>query len=408
MRMEILDYPPASDLRWTALKALLLRRWPSRCWCAQEFLANKNLILLCGRIEILNCLLLSTIVQLVFNRELPVFLLPQSPEDPIYLRECLASLGGLRQSIIHHQRQLTLLDLLVFSHPFSVSDTRDKFYALLGLASDSENVALVIDYSQTIEQVYTTTAIRILESSASLQILYSNLDKKNLSLPSWVPDWSTWLFGSCGMAFGANYSAHGNTVVELRVHPKENELEVAGCLFSRIVSVSTSIGPHYISSTRGASRRKKWIEEQMQLIQSLAPYPDGSDVYDTFWRTLIGNTTLHENGAEDDNKSYFGAHVLEYNITAGEEEMAREFCDAVRRRSRYRRLAVTENGYFGAILETSELGDWVCMFYGAPHVFVLRESGLNFAYIGHAYVHGVMSGEIYDSGLYQKQIITLV
>jgi hypothetical protein len=63
------------------------------------------------------------------------------------------------------------------------------------------------------------------------------------------------------------------------------------------------------------------------------------------WRTLIGKITFVEESAEEGYKALFDAHRnLSEHSTALEKVMAIEFCDAARRRSRYRRLAVTESG----------------------------------------------------------------
>ncbi|KAH6681472.1 heterokaryon incompatibility protein-domain-containing protein [Halenospora varia] len=43
-----LRLPPGPDPRYSALKRLILRGWSSRSCCSQEFVLNKNLIMLCG------------------------------------------------------------------------------------------------------------------------------------------------------------------------------------------------------------------------------------------------------------------------------------------------------------------------------------------------------------------------
>ncbi|KAH7124369.1 heterokaryon incompatibility protein-domain-containing protein [Dactylonectria macrodidyma] len=123
--------PPTFDPRWKALRGLILRSWvrqssiarvipqansvwqkASRCWCAQEFLLNENVTMMCGRIEAPDWQLIPDIVQLVFNRSLPMFCLPNSSEDPNCLRECLVSLRRLRLSIAYQGCQPDLLNLL--------------------------------------------------------------------------------------------------------------------------------------------------------------------------------------------------------------------------------------------------------------------------------------------------------
>ena len=90
--------------------------------------------------------------------------------------------------IIHEKGRFNLLGLLQFSHIFQATDPRDKVYSLLNLANDRQDLALPFDYSCTPEDLYIFVARRILETSPNLNILYSNLNKKSLNLPSWVPD----------------------------------------------------------------------------------------------------------------------------------------------------------------------------------------------------------------------------
>jgi hypothetical protein len=40
--------PPSHDPRWNALRQLYRRSWSERVWIAQEFIVNKNMILVCG------------------------------------------------------------------------------------------------------------------------------------------------------------------------------------------------------------------------------------------------------------------------------------------------------------------------------------------------------------------------
>ena len=84
-----------------------------------------------------------------------------------------------------------LLDLLIDFRASDCTDPRDKVNALLGLARARDVVGLLPDYSMTVEQVYSRTAARIIEASASLDILAVSCSAETvLNLPSWVPDWS--------------------------------------------------------------------------------------------------------------------------------------------------------------------------------------------------------------------------
>lgn len=380
-----------------------------RCWCAQEFLQNKNLTIMCGQVEICDWNLIPDVVQLVFSRHLPAFLLPRGAEDPYCLRECLVTLRHQRTFIIEEERHLDLITLLEQSHPFRASDPRDKVYALLGLAADRGEIGLPVDYTCTAEQLYINVASAILGNRPEIEFLYNNLERKSLSLPSWVPDWSTWQFGSQGtIAHHERYAASASTAVELCV--SGNQLHVAGCLVSKIARLGGVIGYYYGKADESRlGERNAWLEKQRELLRQTEPYPDGVATDEVLWRTLIGNITFHGKIAGEDYRAFYEAH-LKYGKESShaERDMARQYIDNVRRRSRYSRLAVTAKGYMGAVPRRVRVGDWICMFHGGRHLFVVRETGPNFTFIGTAYLHGLMNGEVLGLDWYEKRTITLV
>ena len=149
------------------------------------------------------------------------------------------------------------------------------------------------------------------------------------------------------------------------------------------------------------------MREQEKLVETLKPYPDGSELTEVLWKTLIGNLTFSKSPARDDYRA-FDAHIKRDQIPAKEQDMAREFIDAVRRKLRSRRLATTKIGYLAAVPEASVVGDWVCMLHGARHLFVLRENQRNFVYMGPTYVHGLMQGEVLRADWYEKRTLSLV
>jgi hypothetical protein len=76
----------------------------------------------------------------------------------------------------------------------SMQPTRDKVFALLGLASHPLGIAA--DYSKEVEAVFIDVAVRILYYSENFDIICQSQWQpfKNLTwgpgLPNWVPDFS--------------------------------------------------------------------------------------------------------------------------------------------------------------------------------------------------------------------------
>ena len=147
--------------------------------------------MMCGRVEIPDWDLIPETVQLVHERLIPRLMLARSKEDPNCLRECLPRMLQLRRYIQDDGKSLTLFSLLRQGHQFRATDPRDKIYAMLGLASDRERMALPIDYECRPEDLYIAVAKKIAVTRQGHELLYANLDKKNFSLPSRVPDWSS-------------------------------------------------------------------------------------------------------------------------------------------------------------------------------------------------------------------------
>jgi hypothetical protein len=398
---ELIHYrlPPQGDSLYAAIKAVIMRGWSNRCWCAQEFLLNKSLNIMCGR-RIVRWDFLTEFVELCWSRCLPVSLVPHAAEDPQDRARCLSKLVEMR----HISPKGTFFaKLLPALHPTQTTDPRDKIYALFGLACDVDDIGIKVDYGCSPEELYINAAIHCLESAGSLELLYSNLTKKTLPLPSWVPDWSTWEPHSEATSFDYEYAASGSTKAEFEVLPG-TKLRVTGCLFDRIVFQTSPIGPFFTHV--GASGQREWLNQQFDFVEQLEPYPTSEDVLDVLRRTLTGDLTFGEKPAGDLFNDHF--RRLCKNSDQSDPYICRKWVDAVRQRSRYRSLCSTERGYLGAVPYTAKEGDWICMFHGMKLLFVVREIGPDFTYVGHAYVDEHMHGEIFDLDWYEKRTITLV
>lgn len=365
--------------------------------------------MVCGTVTLPIWDLIPKVAQMGVNRELPVFALPAKDEDPQSLTECLRILGALRDLMVDSGIKPTLGEMLERSHPFQATDPRDKVYSLLGLTGDNDKIALTVDYKCRTEDLYISVASKIVQSVSDASILYGCLHVKSYVLPSWVPDWSTWLFGSHGAAMGRGYNACGPTIAEASVHGIE--MHVSGCLVDKIVYLGEPIGQYYGGLDMSLKERKAFVSRERAGLSHLAQTLEGDQSVDeVFWRTLIGNITLQQELATKEYGLLYDAHLAYEGLNSPEETRAaaQEFCDAVRRRSRYRRLVVTEKGYIGGVPETARVGDWVNTFDGENILFVVRPQGDNFEYIGHAYVHGLMNGEIHSNNWYKKGTIILV
>lgn len=254
--------------------------------------------------------LIPGIVQHATNRSLPAAVIPSYQEDPQGLMECLMSFYHIKKSVNEPPyHRYTLLDILDRSHPFKATDARDKIYSVLGLAEDANHLEIMVDYSCTAEQLYAGTAAKIVKHHPrGLELLYSCLHVKSLSLPSWVPDWSHREPGSQGATAGIGYSASGSTVSEVEVGG--THLHVAGCLIDKIEYVGAPIGPQLSLLGQDSAEYRAWLGKEYTDLMS--PLDWKEDVAtEVFWRTLIGNITGHETPADHGYGVFFEAMAFQ-------------------------------------------------------------------------------------------------
>ena len=189
---ERLGLPKWADNAWYNLGLLLRRPWFEQTWPIQEVVMARDIIVQCGKDSIpwTKLSIIAAVLDFETGR-------PSGVSNP--------SSTGLthRVRLINRLRRspASLIDLLLETRDYWASDPRDKVYAFLNLAiSDA-----LPDYTtMTAEKLYIRAAVEYLVDTLSepgseqlrsrkIMNLISNagLANQQLSLPSWVPDWST-------------------------------------------------------------------------------------------------------------------------------------------------------------------------------------------------------------------------
>ncbi|KAI1104022.1 heterokaryon incompatibility protein-domain-containing protein [Jackrogersella minutella] len=96
---------------------------------------------------------------------------------------------------------VSLLDALVFSSSFGVTDPRDLVYGILGFTTvpisqgvmDTSQPTLIVDYNRSVSEVYQNVVTYEIARTGSLSILDFVVSRPASSdLPSWTPDWRTY------------------------------------------------------------------------------------------------------------------------------------------------------------------------------------------------------------------------
>jgi hypothetical protein len=166
-----------------AIKALFARPWFKRVWVGQEVALNKTVIFVCGhrdidRTDLLECYFRYLQTVLVWKGDrFPMDFLRLNHVDPLSLSQFL-----------NHD----FIDAyLSCGSELESSDPRDFVYSSFGRISNIEECGLRVDYTKTVEEIYTDFAEAIVR--AGYVWWFSEVWSPSSTykdLPSWVPDWS--------------------------------------------------------------------------------------------------------------------------------------------------------------------------------------------------------------------------
>ncbi|OQV09929.1 hypothetical protein CLAIMM_14002 [Cladophialophora immunda] len=317
------------------------------------------------------------------------------------------------------------------------TDPRDQIYGLLGLAPDQRDDDLLRpDYQLSVAQVYTRAAFKIMRDSENLQLLsLADRQCRAEDLPSWCHDFAekapfnpqpyAWkLFNACTATdFKVNLNA-------------ELGLEVRGHHLDAVTHVTGPRTPESLSRALFLS----WVNEGFDLAEKQCGtgaveqtmIDPQNPLVEVYGRTLIGDTFTQSDGynrraTSDDIKLLYGwINWIGKNIPpttrdwASREPPAKftEIASTVLGRTQSKKLFATKDKRLGLGISTvfgqeKEVmaGDQVWLLQGSKLPVVLRPmppantqntSGATtpshgahrqYAFVGTAYVHGIMDGE---------------
>lgn len=286
------------------------------------------------------------------------------------------------------------------------SDDRDKVFVIAGLANRfaPAGIRLEPDYTKSVRDVYIKTATDLILHRPGLAALYHReTPTRDRWLPSWVPDFArkerprflAWkVFDVCrGMDLSA-YPLPGVSDTSI--------LTITGARFDEVTFVSR---PGLLSFRSFEETRSALPETYAHIQQSTE---------EALWRTILGDVIF------DPVEKGYHCPVPDNIISKLQSRLAseREAMAAVHPLlkaefdgsciyhlatthlgSRNQRLFITSNGCLGLGPQYMVEGDEVYLLLGARTPFVLRKipSEDQYMFIGYAYIHGFMHGEMAET-----------
>jgi hypothetical protein len=445
VKFEDLNYELDLDI-WKAVKHLVRRQWWTRVWIIQECFLAKKPKFYCGR-KAVDRESFTLLIQLASKYRVGY---------GAGLRPMQSSLAGPftylldtwdEYKSLNAKGALNLTKMIIATTDNQCSEPVDKIFALLSMCKDLDRQAIKVDYTLSARQLSIMVAkyqLMEMETRNPLFILQRNLADKDPTLPSWVPDYTQCTDGenniisievgdSLPFTAGADNLAWTSLGLP-RLSPQVNDslnsitlrIEDEGSfetlvLHGLILDVITAAfrppwediydGSDLEEDTRIKRRRrelmvnacKEWEVYVKNLPVDRDPYEKTCTRYHAFWRTLITDRDFNLLGPpspDSDLAARFEAWMGRgtQNGKSGDdyEEYIRPFNRPAVSRCMYRSFFVTERGYLGlGSRNTVASQDHVCVLRGGTVPFTLRKRTDGYwGFVGEAYVHGIMNGEI--------------
>ncbi|OCK74060.1 HET-domain-containing protein [Lepidopterella palustris CBS 459.81] len=422
--------PMITDMEYEHLITLLRREWFCRTWIVQEVASSKSAIVYCGSQSIL-WETLATVYMGLGDHFIPVSQL--GGEDAHHSLENITAIETARRS----QRgplPMSLFHILVTTSRSKCKDQRDKIFAVIGLAKDWMERAIILpDYNKGGEE---REVLKTFKAFAVADIIhYKHLralscasgPRATSPLPSWVHDWRTLQnshpftrysdrtkFCASGCTKPEAWFSTDNTILHV-VGKQVDSIDVLGRepTFTKTIAVF-EINMPKISEIKQSYR---WLQECQDLSRD-AHGTLTTERYSELCRTLTCGLTDEAFPMPAQYPEYFAKYfdfmssaserfqeyLLEAQTTVhgirGLDESIPHFREfavveaSLDRWSSTRRFSVTRKGRLACVPKDSEEGDVICILFGGEVPYVLRPTSDGFhAVVGECYVDGIMHGE---------------
>ncbi|KAK0507070.1 hypothetical protein JMJ35_010528 [Cladonia borealis] len=410
-QMDAMGLPHFPSFPWEALARLFERPYFRRTWVVQEVVVASDIIIRCGSftisweyVEYIARSLLAT----GWIRAL----------KKVYGSNCIPNyvqtIGNIKAgfSELKGGPGIPLSLLLNASRRFGATDPRDKVIALVGLAdhrSLGSSATAVLDYSKSVEDLYTEVTGHLIKRERSLNLLSSVediVDRFCMSLPSWVPNYSIWqrhtILGSSIRVPHLNFHTAGNSQVVARWQTGSRVLELDGICYDTIETVSNS---SLDRQTEDENVVLEWLDLAEPLIRR------GFRI-EGFWRALIGERKKGDFPGPEQYGTPFDSYLAH---AKSHQQGHTQILDTRRRQDSSgitnplvkqatlgyvapnRKFFTTTKDLIGLGPRSMCKGDIICIMSGGRVPYVLREERDHHRLIGEAYVHGLMEGQAVDA-----------
>ena len=375
--------PLLSDPRWQSVEYLTAQPWFQRGWVVQEAGLATEASLLWGHEE-LNWVEFMRAYMWISHRATSI-----TTEFDIELCHLHIALFDVRFG--HESKTMyneghfleDALDILNAARDLQLGDNKDRVYAFLTLPQAGNLLQhLDIDYEKTVQDVYRDVAVCYTEKLGSLDFLHyveHTDDTWAAESPSWIPHWHI-------RSPDTTPARDTDCCVTSPLHQGVMVLVIQGKILQTRGYIFDKIG--YVSQD---FRKNPSLEDLASIWESFSRYRHAW-AYSTFSPVLAFYQALTtctrpwvpdaKKRAMDDAYTYHlsgqmalpsdsGLDVRQTNIHDADVQEMHNF---ILRKLKYRRLVLTERGYFGLVPDHAVKGDLCGVIFGTKTPFLLRST----------------------------------
>lgn len=405
------DIGPA-DRDWESIKGLMSKPWFRRLWVVQEVALGKDPVVVCGK-HVFTWGALTLFIDFAFT--LPKFYDAVYPMFNALLTavECLPNVYGIsdaRQGQSNDCSKMPFIYSLVsLNANFDSTDPRDRIYALLGLDTAKKYTdVLRPDYEIKVEDLYVKVAREMIVKEDNIRFLHLACIgyRRSLSLPSWVPDWTSL---PKNLMYNMDLSGHFAQEGSIEVHQPRFSfdqstpliLTLYGRFNDSIALITRDPYPGLPSrETPYYETSASYMDAVMRLVHATHPESVGRPPHELPWLKQLMETlsitgsplgdywSQWHKAADDELGPARTWTVTEVGFVKFLERLRRWSCD------RYfvpetsveefdfgnlffgavagRRFYVSSAGHFGLTAGDARVGDCICTFEGHRVPFVVR------------------------------------
>ena len=383
--------PMVRSQAWEALSKIFSRPWFRRVWVIQEVALASRAVVCCG------------------SHELPwedLVKVSRCQDGGQEIEDAHNAVAAITKLQIDHKRGgSNLTKALFLSYNFQCNDSRDKIYAMFGLANKEQVHDLRPDYTKHVQEVYQNLATSLITNDNCLDILCCvNHPQRIEGLSSWVPDWTSDVTIQRTLNVSWGWSKKSGHDLNKQSNPNIFFSDDMRTLFVQGEVIGS------IEET-GQTMPYMGYVEVIPVWRDLARNAgsvDGESFPNNYWRTLLADDS--RGGAERDHYNRLNYDRWQYwnlasygkplspdyeprEFLADDHVKSKEFHETMVEICTGRKLFTMNRNVLGLAPSEARSGDLVCILRGGPVPFVVRKNTLDGSHslIGECYVQGHMN-----------------